>query len=70
MKKLRIIVTILFLSLVLVVMTSCEVSRHAENGRHRGWFHRHDNHRRQHKGAVLIIIPDTKSNRERYNDPD
>jgi len=70
MKRLRYLLTIIFLSLILGGMTSCEVSRHAENGRHRGWFHRSDDHRRQHKGAVLIITPDTRSNRERYNDPD
>jgi hypothetical protein len=70
MKKLRYLVTILFLSLILGAMTSCEVSRHAENGRHRGWFYRHDDHRRQHKGAILIITPENRNNRERNYDPD
>jgi hypothetical protein len=67
MKKLRTVVTILFLSLILVGMTSCEISRHADNGRHRGWFHRHDDHR---EGPVLIITPDNQNNRDRHYDPD
>jgi len=36
MKKLRTIVTILFLSLILCGMTSCEAGRHTDNGRHKG----------------------------------
>ena len=57
MKKLRTFITILFLSLILVGMTSCEVSRHAENGRHRGWFHKHDD-QRDRKDPVIIIDSD------------
>jgi len=53
MKKLRNVLTILFLSLILGGMTSCEVSRHTEDGNRRGWFHRHNEHR--DKGTVLII---------------
>jgi len=56
MKKLRTFMTILFLSLVLIGMVSCEVSRHTENGRHRGWFHKHDDHH-DRKDAVIIIDP-------------
>ena len=67
MKKLRTIVTILFLSLILVGMTSCEISRHADNGRHRGWFYKHNDHHR-HKGAIIIITPENRNNRERKND--
>lgn len=54
MKKLRSIITISFLLLIMGGMTSCEVGRHTDNGRHRGWFQRHDNdeHRR---GAVIVI---------------
>ena len=69
MKKLRTVVTILFLSLILVGMTSCEISRHTENGRHRGWFYSHNDHR-QRKGAVIIITPENRSNRDRHYDPD
>lgn len=57
MKKLRSIATILFLSLVLCGMTSCEVSRHTENGRHRGWFHKHER-QENHPKAVIIIEKD------------
>jgi len=54
MKKLRTILTILFISLMLGGMTSCEVSRHADNGRHRGWNQRHD--RDDHNGNATIVI--------------
>jgi len=46
--------------MILIGMTSCEVSRHTENGeRHRkGWFHRHDRHDEHHPKAVIIIDND------------
>ena len=69
MKKLKTIVTILILSLILVGMTSCEISRHAENRRHRGWFHRQDEHR-EHKDAILIITPEIKNNNHKTYDQD
>jgi hypothetical protein len=58
MKKLRNVVSILFLSMFLWGMFSCEVTSHVENGRHRGWFHKHETHR-ENRPAVLII--DTKN---------
>jgi len=67
MKKLRMIVTILFLSLILVGMTSCEISRRANNERHSGWFYRHNDHHRN-KGAVIIITPENRNDRELKND--
>jgi len=59
MKKLRSITTILFLSLILGGMTSCEVSRHAEDGNNhrRGLFHRHERHE-DHPKAVIVIDDD------------
>ena len=58
MKKLRTIMTILFLSLILVGMASCEVSRHTENGNHRrGWFHQRERHE-DHPKAVIVIDND------------
>lgn len=62
MKKLRTIVTILFLSMILGGMTSCEVGRRTDNGRHRGWGQKHDNdeHRR---GAVIVIEKDKRDHR-------
>ncbi|MDD4968546.1 MAG: hypothetical protein PHT07_03860 [Paludibacter sp.] len=54
MKKLRTILTILFISLMLGGMTSCEISRHADNGRHRGWHQRHD--RDDHRRNTTIVI--------------
>jgi len=62
MKKLRTILTILFLSLILGGMTSCEVSRHSENGHRRGWFRHHDydDHRRS---AVIVIDKDNRDHR-------
>ena len=68
MKKLRTIVVIFLLSLIIVGMTSCEVTHHVENERH-GWFNRRDN-RRQHKDAVIIVTPEVRTNRERNYDPD
>jgi hypothetical protein len=61
MKKLR---TIVFFSIILLGMTSCEIERHAERNRHR---HQkmENNHRRS--GAVLII---QDNNRERRSDDD
>jgi heme A synthase len=54
MKKLRTILTISFIALMLGGMTSCEVSRHADNGRHRGWHQRHD--RDDHRSGKVIVI--------------
>jgi len=62
MKKLRTIVTILFLSLILCGMTSCEVGRHTDNGRHRGWFNKHENNH-QKRGNVLIIDHNNREHR-------
>ena len=45
MKKLKIILTILFLSVILYGMTSCEVGRHTDEGRHR-----------RHNGDAVIMI--------------
>lgn len=67
MKKLRTVVTILFLSLILGGMTSCEITRHTEEGRHRGWFHRHDDDR-ENRGPVLIIRADNHNNRNHQDD--
>ena len=66
MKKLRTILTILFLSLILGGMTSCEVSRHSENGHRRGWSQRHDNDRRG--GAVIVIDKDKRDHRSDDHD--
>ena len=67
MKKLRTAVTILFLSLILGGMTSCEITRHTEDGRHRGWFQRHDDHR-ENRGPVLIIRADKNNNMDHHDD--
>jgi len=64
MKKLRTIVTILFLALMLGGMTSCEVGLRTDNGRHRGWNHRHENHdNRENRGKVIIIEKHDRDNR-------
>ncbi len=68
MKKLRTLLTILFLSLVLIGMTSCEMSRRSESGRHRDRFERHDNDNQRHDDhdngqrpkAVIIIDKDNR----------
>jgi DNA-binding MarR family transcriptional regulator len=69
-KKIRTIVTILFLSLMLGGMTSCMVTRHADNGEHRGWFHK-PNNQHDKRGAVLIITPNHRNDdKHRHNDKD
>jgi len=57
MKKIRTIVAILFLALILGGMSSCETTRHGDEGRHRGWFHRHDDDHHD-RGGVIIVDPD------------
>ena len=69
MKKIKTVVTILFLCFILSGMTSCEVTRHTENGEHRGWFHRQNDHR-HNRGAVLIITPDNRNNGDRHEQHD
>lgn len=66
---LRTAVTIIFLSLILGGMTSCEITRHTEEGRHRSWFHRHDDHR-ENRGTVLIIRSNNNNNRDQHNEDD
>jgi hypothetical protein len=58
MKKLRTILTILFLSLILGGMISCEVGRHSGEGRHR----------RHHGDAVIVIDQDHHSDDHHHND--
>ena len=64
MKKLRSIVTILFLSLILAGMTSCEVGLRTDNGRHRRQFRERDNR------AKVIIIEKDRGHRsdDRHDD--
>ena len=54
MKKLRSIVTILFFALLLGGMTSCMVRAHTDNGRHRGWFQKHENNRHRTKAVIVV----------------
>lgn len=57
MKKLKIIVTFIFLTLITISMTSCVVrlsESHGNMGKHRGWY-KNNNHR-DHK--VYIIKKD------------
>jgi hypothetical protein len=63
MKKLRTIVSILFLSMILLGMTSCEVGLRIDNGRHRGWFHKNENNHHR-RGTVLIINQDHQNYQE------
>ncbi|MEI7504923.1 MAG: hypothetical protein WCJ61_16735 [Paludibacter sp.] len=67
MKKLRTIVTILFLSLIMGGTTSCLVRSHTDNGRHRGIFQKHDNNRHR-KGAVIIFNDNERGHRPNQND--
>jgi len=49
MKRLKVIVTVIFLSLMVFGMTSCVVRVSENNGRHRGWFHKNDIQHRDRK---------------------
>lgn len=51
MKKLKIIATFLFLSMLIVSMTSCAVRLHEDHGRHRGWYKNND-----HRDRKVYII--------------
>ena len=64
MKKFRAILTITFLSMILLGMTSCEIERHAESDRNRHQKMENDHHK---SGAVLII---QDNNREHRSDDD
>jgi LDH2 family malate/lactate/ureidoglycolate dehydrogenase len=57
MKKLRTILTILFLSVILCGLTSCEVGRHTGEGRHR-----------RHNGDAVIVIDKDHQNGDHHND--
>ena len=62
MKKLKESVSVLFIGMILVGMTSCAVGLRTDNGRHHGWFHNH------HRDAVIVI--DKKDHQHRSNDND
>jgi len=40
-------------------MTSCMVRAHTDNGRHRGWFQKHENNRHRTK-AVIVVGSDNR----------
>lgn len=44
-------------------MTSCEVGLRTDNGRHRGWNHRHEN-------RAKVIVIDKHDNHDRDNRSD
>jgi hypothetical protein len=58
MKTLKTILTILFLSVILFGMTSCEVGRHTDEGRHR----------RHNRDAVIVIDKDHHSDDHHSDD--
>jgi hypothetical protein len=64
MKKIRTIVAILFISLMAVGMTSCEVGRHTDDGRHRGLKHDEEHRDGDHhdRGGVIIVDPVRRDN--------
>lgn len=64
MKKLRSIVTILFFALLLGGMTSCMVRAHTDNGRHRGWFQKHDNNHHRTKAVIVVGADDRGYDRD------
>ena len=67
MNKLRAIITILFLSLLLVGATSCLVRSHTDNEKHGRWFQKHDNNR--HKKGTVIIYKENEKEKEKGHHP-
>jgi hypothetical protein len=80
MKKLKIIVLMMFLSGILLSFTSCLVTRRHDNGKHYGWFKKHDNHHydrgrtvrvyeydNHHKQPVKKSSKSSKSNKSKKN---
>jgi len=74
MKKIRIIITVLVVSLFMSGMQSCYVDRYPEHRRH-WWFHKHDrdqdqdhHHDHDRKGGVIIIKPERRDHDDRDHD--
>lgn len=65
MKCLKPIVLILFFSSILLNFTSCTVSRQHDNGKHKGWFTKQDNHRYQIDQTIVVYEQD----HHRYKEP-
>ena len=65
MKKLRTIVTIFFLTLIFVGMTSCEVGLRTEGRRHRV-SQRHE--RNENRGKVIVIEKDNHRSDDHRSD--
>ena len=61
MKKIRTLVTILFLSFIVCGMSSCLVTRraHHDNGKHNGWFKKSKKHNKK-VTAIYILAPQNK----------
>ena len=62
MKKIRITITVLLVSLFMSGIQSCYVDRYPEHRRH-WWFHKHDrdhDHDRDRRGGVIIIDPERR----------
>ncbi|MDO9154060.1 MAG: hypothetical protein Q7U47_10215 [Paludibacter sp.] len=62
MKKLRILVFIIFTALIALGSSSCLVSRHQNQGRHLGWFKNNNHHNRK-----VYVIQQSKHNQPKIN---
>lgn len=65
MKKLRSLLIILFISVILVGMSSCVVRQYGDNGRHRGWYHRHEV--RPHNRGRVVVFDGNQGQRSHQN---
>jgi len=66
MKKLRYLVTILFISLILSGMSSCVVRHYGDNGRHRGWYQR-SHQVRPHQRTKVVIFKENRGQGSHQN---
>ena len=74
MKKLKFIVFMMFLTGIMLSFSSCLVTRRHDNGRHYGWFKKHDNHHydrgrsyRTYKQPVTKSSKSSKSSKSKKN---
>jgi len=54
MRKIKFIVLMVFLAGIMLSFSSCLVTRRHDNGRHSGWFKKHDNHHHNQGRTVRV----------------
>ena len=65
MKKLREFLVIAFISVMVLGNTSCLVRYQEDNGKHRGWYHHHNN--RPYRDNRVIVVGQDHGNKPSHN---